>query len=152
MIYDAEQQLFYLGAQADAGDAEVVLQHAVEVSTKKLNAETLILVQELFPEQLLYPVKADGTPDIPVRCPISGDGQPCKIVSWAREPLSNPVLTPHGPVFLRPVRWTCRTHGHDQTAGSKGTLSDLSDPFQMSVPHYRMKNVRVSPDFIMVLC
>ena len=151
MVYDVERKLFSLGVRPSNVDLEIILQHADEVVGDTQTVEELMVVKHLFPERLLYPVKVDGSPDIVTRCANNRDGHECKITTWARKALSNPVLTPNGPVFLRPVRWECTVHKQKQTAGSKDDLDDTSDPYHTSVPHYRLRNVRVSPELIMQL-
>jgi len=133
-----------------------------DIATAKASKEELAFTAQIFPTSLLYYVDKNQQPTMPACCPgkTTGQTKPCKWdACFAREFLHIPVITTAGPHFLRPVRYFCNVHQCSVTAGSVGTQTSqcmegdieeqkTTDPYSLSMPYYRLGNMRYQPEVV----
>jgi hypothetical protein len=116
-----------------------------ELSGASPSREDLLAFGSVFRLQPLFFVETDGyTPRFPTSCGPPNNG-PCvwDTTPYVRDFNKLPLVTPDGPVFLQPVRYTCKTHQKTVQAGARDDIA--TEPMGgLNINYYRLGDMRYS--------
>lgn len=122
--------------------------------------EEIRMFANVFRTTTLYYVDADGRAleHPPMSCAQGIQGCRWSSNVSVRGIMRQPLITEEGPLFLRPVRYTCVEHKRHVTAGGladdgEGQDDDShgGDPYQLNHPYYRLASMRYACTLLPVL-